>query len=1234
MKHLSLHASLQHALALTSRLVQKSNAGCKAKNGWVLPQRHRAFAAWPNLSAYRLLLALGIAPLCILLPTAAHAVTSGQVQVTAITPFAAIDSNNACTEGPTAMYVQVNVKNTSSTTLTNLSANINTFTNSKFKLKTGELPDRFIGNLAPNATASLYWFVSYCESGNADAQATNYSVTLTDGVGPFTQTGLSLTARSSIKAAAGGDVASLSIGSGVVAGQIVKLTVNYSFGNPASAADVQIQPAGNVSFNPACYQLKNAVINTSSFTTGPVTGSSEKLYFTGVNGGASNALTVFYFFKALCTNQSTIAKPFAEQKSGGPQKYTGNFSTLLGATLPQPTNPFIITKAVSSTSPSPLPTAGGTATYTITIENTSSFESRIEKIVDVLPTGLSFLSTSSGTGSTSSTILSNSSKQPTTGATGTIEWVAQPSATAANDLYVVPAKSSIKLIYSVTVPSGDNSYLNSATAQVGTLSIGPATAIVAVGPVDRSDAPISGTAPNGTGTNNYGEATHTVGSTNTLKLGAAIDSEAASIASANASGDGADDDGVTLPNLTAGATSYSIPAANIIATGTGTLHAWIDFNKNGTFDVGEYKSVAINSNTPASALSWSGITIGSVGNTFARFRFTTDTTVTSATPSSNAINGEVEDYQVFIGKQTINNTPSATSCSVLGGTLSGNNLFMPLDNGTFGVENGSPNQSPTINPYPGVVSGGNYRQFYSTSFTFGDYSYVANAVTPRNASQHPGITDPVYGATGRFFASDPNTSTPTLTTTLTGLTPNQFYEYSFWAANSEPNGNPNEVYVLINGQRIYTTGPLTAFTAALEWKKHTVSFSNGASTSIIIDLKSIQTGNAGNDFYLDNIELRGCNFTVDYGDAPPSYGDAIHTTIPATPNIYLGVVAPDGETSTPLGGDNGVGADGDDANQSSDDEDAFTALNSIPITGTYALNNIPVKNTSGGNVTLHAWIDFNRDGKFSVGEYQSTTVANNATTSNLSWTVPNTAIAGNTYARFRITPNALAVDNVSTTDVDERSKDAVINGEVEDYQVAIAPKANVLLVKRITAINGDRTKNPNDNTAFNTFVDDTTSIYQTEDNNAGWPSSYLLGAIDAGKVKPGDDIEYTVYFLNSGGVKADSVKICDLIAGAQDFKPNAYGTNQDIELKIGKITNASTFLTQANDVGDRAQVIDSAGTVPAGCNLKAANTNSTVVLDVTGTTGAPTLTTLPNTTGTGTPDDSFGFFRFVTKVKP
>ena len=78
-------------------------------------------------------------------------------------------------------------------------------------------------------------------------------------------------------------------------------------------------------------------------------------------------------------------------------------------------------------------------------------------------------------------------------------------------------------------------------------------------------------------------------------------------------------------------------------------------------------------------------------------------------------------------------------------------------------------------------------------------------------------------------------------------------------------------------------------------------------------------------------------------------------------------------------------------------------------------------------------------------------------------------------------------------------------------------------------------------------------------------------------------------------------------------------------------------LTAVSDASDRAELA-TVGSLPAGptCNLSAGATNATdevLVLDITGTTGAPTgLTTLPGTTGQGTPSNAYGFFRFTTKV--
>ncbi len=208
--------------------------------------------------------------------------------------------------------------------------------------------------------------------------------------------------------------------------------------------------------------------------------------------------------------------------------------------------------------------------------------------------------------------------------------------------------------------------------------------------------------------------------------------------------------------------------------------------------------------------------------------------------------------------QTLN-TISTTSCSAQGGTVTGANLLTDFANGTFGSESGAADQSPSINPYPGQVSGGTFSNFYA--ITWGRYAYFANAVTRRNPSQHAAVTDPVYGNSGRFFASDPNASTPVLNFSALNVASNQNYQLSFWAANSETNGLPNDVNIEIDGIVSLNTGPLQAFASALEWKRYSFVFNAGNRSTILIAMRSLETGNAGRDFYLDNVEMRSCSIS-------------------------------------------------------------------------------------------------------------------------------------------------------------------------------------------------------------------------------------------------------------------------------------------------------------------------------------------------------------------------------------
>ena len=190
---------------------------------------------------------------------------------------------------------------------------------------------------------------------------------------------------------------------------------------------------------------------------------------------------------------------------------------------------------------------------------------------------------------------------------------------------------------------------------------------------------------------------------------------------------------------------------------------------------------------------------------------------------------------------------------------------------------------------------------------------------------------------------------------------------------------------------------------------------------------------------------------------------------------------------------------------------------------------------------------------------------------------------------------------------------------------------HVLLAKRITAINGNRITNPNDNTPLNLEIND--NIANSEDDHSHWPANYLLGEIDAGLVQPGDDIEYTIYFMNAGGNAAADVYMCDWIRPDQSFVTGLYSSN-DIVLQLGDGDGTTIYtLTAESDLTDRAELA-TANNLPVGavCNLPAATSDSDIVLVLKLTAPPTDLDTLPSTVGRGTPDHGFGFFRFTTRV--
>ncbi|MEM7064144.1 MAG: hypothetical protein AAF572_13400 [Cyanobacteria bacterium P01_B01_bin.77] len=199
-------------------------------------------------------------------------------------------------------------------------------------------------------------------------------------------------------------------------------------------------------------------------------------------------------------------------------------------------------------------------------------------------------------------------------------------------------------------------------------------------------------------------------------------------------------------------------------------------------------------------------------------------------------------------------------------------------------------------------------------------------------------------------------------------------------------------------------------------------------------------------------------------------------------------------------------------------------------------------------------------------------------------------------------------------------------------QVLALNRPQVLLVKRITAINGNRSVNPNDNTPLYLAVND--GIEDSADDNSLWPADFLLGELDAGTVQPSDTIEYTVYFLNVGSSDAADVRICDWIQPHQQFVPGVY-ENGDIALQIGAGVDITTYtLTSISDAVDRAELA-TVNNLPPGaeCNLSTEANGAVLVLNLTGSEGHPAgMMTLPGIAGQTSPEKAIGFMRFTTKV--
>ena len=170
--------------------------------------------------------------------------------------------------------------------------------------------------------------------------------------------------------------------------------------------------------------------------------------------------------------------------------------------------------------------------------------------------------------------------------------------------------------------------------------------------------------------------------------------------------------------------------------------------------------------------------------------------------------------------------------------------------------------------------------------------------------------------------------------------------------------------------------------------------------------------------------------------------------------------------------------------------------------------------------------------------------------------------------------------------------------------VGLGRQANLLLVKRITNVarNGATLGGVN----FGGFVDDPNT---TDDNNPGWTQLLATGspvgvpALDVSTpVSPGDEVEYTVYFLSNGSTATLATNVCDLIPSGTSLVPST--------------TQVQSGTTPASSSGTVFTPL--APLPPNNSCLNQSNPNGAVIFN---------LSDLPNT-----PAGNVGFVRFRVRI--
>jgi hypothetical protein len=520
-----------------------------------------------------------------------------------------------------------------------------------------------------------------------------------------------------------------------------------------------------------------------------------------------------------------------------------------------------------------------------------------------------------------------------------------------------------------------------------------------------------------------------------LQIGATIDAEADGQPNAAANGDGADEDGVSIPTLVDTQSLTLNPIVTNLTGSVANLVCWIDYNGNGTFELGESGAATVPNGTNAAAIAVimpavpSTASTDTSGSTYARCRLTTGA-LTGSTPTGLFVDGEVEDYTAsIIPLQDWGDAPDAGA-----GNGAGDYSTLITDNG--------PHHILTANLFMGacVDDEANGQQNVAAN---GDDSGVASANTNGTCTTVNDDEDSLVAP----LLSDGQIA-PTVDVTVhntTGIDAS----LACWL---DYNGDGVFDNAIERTATVIVANGATTATLTLPDVPTTASTDTSGTSYMRCRMATIATEVDNSTGAAASGEVEDYQITLivatDWGDAPDtSVGNAAgdYSTLSndngpshtLDANLFMGACVDDEldgqQNATAIGDDNGTETTVTQGTctTANDDEDAITppSLLDQQIAPTI---DVAIINTTANPATVACWIDYNGDGVFdNASERGSNTINASGTVTITMPDVPATANAdtgGNSYLRCRTASNAADVANSTGT---------AANGEVEDYPIII-----------------------------------------------------------------------------------------------------------------------------------------------------------------------------------------------------